>query len=857
MLERAQEVRLTPMMRQYLDAKAVHPGAILMFRMGDFFEMFFEDAVTAARELDLTLTSRDKEGAHGAIPMAGVPHHAVTQYIAKLVARGHTVVLCDQVEDPRQAKGLVRREITRIVTPGTIADLEALDPAAKSYLACVVPAGETLVVGMLDLLAGEVLLSECAPTELQDELGRMSVAEVLVEEGTTFALGLPTRVLKEPLADARAEALVRERLGPSEVWGLAAKSAAATRALARLILFAEGTQRKKLVHLSPPRIFRPQDTLVLDEVTRRNLELTRTELDGERQGSLLAHLDRTRTAQGARLLRQWLLFPLGDAPAIGLRLDSVEKLVRDPGLGAAVREELAQVRDVERLIGRLALGRATPRDLGAVRTTLCRLPELKRLLAMVDAPLGERWATGDSLHDLRELLARALVDDPPPTSTDGGIFRRGYRVELDALIALSKDGHGFLAELEERERRRTGIANLRVRYNKVFGYYIEVTRSNLKAVPADYVRKQTLTGAERFITPELKAFEERVLGADEERKAAEVLAFAELCEQVVAHLPRLREAGRLLAETDAIAALAEVAHRGRYVRPELRPEPVLELIDSRHPVIETLLPVGERFVPNDLRLAADGRQLMILTGPNMAGKSTVMRQAALITLLAHMGSFVPAKRAVVGLTDRIFTRVGAADNLGRGRSTFMVEMLQTAAILRQATRASLVLLDEIGRGTSTYDGLSIAWAVAEHLHDVVGCRTLFATHYHELTDLDRERPRIINARVAVHEEAGGIVFLRKLEDGRSGRSFGIEVAALARLPLAVVARARAVLRNLEADELDPQGRPRLAHPECAPRPAPVHEEVAARLRALDPARTTPLEALQLLYRLKEMIEGGS
>ncbi|MEL6545508.1 MAG: DNA mismatch repair protein MutS, partial [Myxococcota bacterium] len=754
--------KLTPMLRQFVDAKQECPeGAILLFRMGDFYETFFEDAQIAARELDITLTSRDK-GSADPIPMAGVPWHSIGGYIAKLVHRGYTVAICDQVEDPKAAKGIVRREITQIVTPGTVSDLEALDPQSSSYLAWLesVPEHNTWRIALLDLLAGEVLVTRAESSRVLDELRRAGVREAVCSaddaEQLPFdrkAVSLPVRAVREPAPEEGAKDALIDRFGEVAIDGLDVdETEAFLRPLHRLLCYAENTQRRTLAHLMPPRAYRLTDALVLDEATRRNLELTTTMRENKRHGSLLWHLDRCRTSMGSRRLAQWLLFPLRRQEDIDARLDTVERLKNDRTLRASVRESLDGVRDMERLVGRVAVHRATPKDLALLRDSLAQVPEMQSNLSALEGALGREWTGLDPAQDVREELGSALVEDPPTPTGDGGIFARGYREDLDELIALSTEGHDYLRDLELRERERTGIPNLKVRYNKVFGYYLEVTRAHLERVPEDFIRKQTLVNAERFITDELKSYESKVLGADERRKGREQELFETLVEYIGLHLSRLRAVARLIAQTDALASLAEVADEGRYVRPELVDAPVLELEASRHPVIERMMRPGERFVPNDARLDADGARLMIVTGPNMAGKSTVMRQVAICTILAHVGSFVPARRARVGVCDRVFTRVGASDDIGRGQSTFMVEMVETATILEHATRNSLVILDEIGRGTSTFDGVSIAWSVAEHLHDVIACRAMFATHYHELTDLAVERAGISNASIAVAEK---------------------------------------------------------------------------------------------------------
>ncbi len=865
------ERKLTPMLRQFVDAKEECPeGSILLFRMGDFYETFFEDAQIAAKELDITLTSRDK-GSPDPIPMAGVPWHSIAGYIAKLVQRGYTVAICDQVEDPKAAKGIVRREITQIVTPGTVSDLEALDPQSSSYLAWLEPVARTSEwrVALLDLLAGEILVTRADARRLLDELRRAGVREALCAHEHLEALPFDRKAVSVPVRGQRglpavdeARAMLLDRFGDDQIDGLPEEEARAfAPVLQRLLVYAENTQRRSLAHLMAPRAYRLCDALVLDEATRRNLELVATLREQKRHGSLLWHLDRCRTSMGSRRLAQWLLFPLRDRAQIDARLDTVERLKNDRTLRQALRETLEGVRDVERLVGRVAVHRATPKDLALLRDSLARVPDMRAGLAELDGTLGEQWRALDPVADVLGELQRALVEDPPTPTGEGGIFARGYRDDLDELIALSTEGHDYLRELELRERERTGIPNLKVRYNKVFGYYLEVTRAHLERVPPDFIRKQTLVNAERFITDELKSYEAKVLGADERRKGREQELFEALMEYVGLHLSRLRAVARLVAETDALASLAEVADEGRYVRPELVDAPVLELEQSRHPVIERMMPAGERFVPNDIALDADDARLMIVTGPNMAGKSTAMRQVALCAILAHLGSFVPARRARVGICDRVFTRVGASDDIGRGQSTFMVEMVETAAILEHATRHSLVILDEIGRGTSTFDGVSIAWSVAEHLHDEVGCRAMFATHYHELTDLAVERSCIVNASVAVAEKGDSIVFLRTLVPGAANRSYGIQVGELAGLPQTVVERAKEILSNLECGDYDECGVPSIAFSRKraaerasgqlplfgAPR-APSEVEVA--LSTLDPDAMTPRQALDALYALK-------
>ncbi|MEO0460365.1 MAG: DNA mismatch repair protein MutS [Myxococcota bacterium] len=865
--------KLTPMLRQFIDAKAQCPeGAILLFRMGDFYETFFDDAEIAARELDITLTSRDKSSAEP-IPMAGVPWHSVSGYITRLIERGYTVAICDQVEDPKAVKGIVRREITQLITPGTLSDLDALDPQSTSYLAWLEPGPEDdtdWTIALLDLLAGEVLCTRSPSGVVLDELRRAGAREVVVPRDAMEALPfdakqieLPVRRGPERSLDAPLSEVLMARLGSSSIEGVSSDEAVTYHhALYRLIEYAEGTQRRQLRHLMAARSYRINDTLVLDEATRRNLELTSTLRDSKRRGSLLWHLDRCRTSMGSRRMHQWLLFPLRERAAIESRLDAVESIKNKRSHRHAVRGALDGIRDIERLVGRLAVGRAHPGDLGALRDSLVRIPGLVEGVAAFGGTLGARWHELDAVDDIRTELETALVAEPPTATTDGEIFNTGYREDLDALIALSTEGHDFLRALELRERERTGIPTLKVRYNKVFGYYLEVSRAHLERVPEDYVRKQTLVNAERFISDELKDYETRVLGADESRKRREQELFEELVQALGGKLSRLRSLARAVAEIDALASLAEVADEGRYVRPELCDGPQLDVEGGRHPVLERMLPTGERFVPNDTRIDADRERLMIITGPNMAGKSTVMRQVALSAILAHVGSFVPASRARIGICDRIFTRVGASDDIGRGQSTFMVEMVEAATILKHATRHSLVILDEIGRGTSTFDGVSIAWSVAEYLHDQTQCRAMFATHYHELTDLELERPGIVNASVAVAEREGRIVFLRTLKPGAANRSYGIQVGELAGLPAVVVERAKEILANLESGEYDDRGLPALAfsRKEAAAKtqgqlalfaPARAPSEIENELAALTPDELSPRAALELVYSLHD------
>lgn len=890
--------RLTPMLQQYVAAKKAHPDAILMFRMGDFFELFFDDAKVASAELDITLTSRDKSARP--IPMAGVPHHAVEGYIAKLVARGYTVALCDQIEDAKLAQGLVRRDITRIITPGTVSDLEALEPSRSSYLACVTAAhdgGSSCCVAFLDLLAGELLVTAGSLAAVVDELRRLSAREVLADAttlpGLTQALrgdgaGAPAvRAMQEPV-ETSADEPAPERL-PQAPPGPVRQAAA--RAVQGVQAYAAATQRRPLQHLVAPRWYDLRDHLIMDEATRRSLELVATQTEGRSQGSLFAHLNRARTSGGSRLLRHWLLLPETDLERIATRADAVGAWSQHRDLRADLQQALAPIRDLERLAGRVALGRATPRDVMALSSSLQALPEVAAHMARGGArddrlrAQALSWKATDLLPALTHQLGRALVDEPPLSSSEGGIFRLGYDDALDTLITLATDSQAFISRFEAEERSATGINGLKVRYNRVFGYYIEVSRLAASQVPEHYVRRQTLSQAERFVTPELKAFEKDVLEADGKRRLLEAEHFQRLIAHLCEALPQIRALVRLVALADALAALGEVADKHRYVRPTLVEQSIVQLEAARHPVVEVMLPAGETFVPNDITLDTASRALMLVTGPNMAGKSTLMRQVALCAIMAQMGGFVPAASATLGICDRLYTRVGASDNLARGQSTFMVEMMETANILHHATSRSLVLLDEIGRGTSTFDGLSIAWAVAEHLHDVNGCRTLFATHYHELTDITASHPRAVAMQVTAQEIDGELVFLRQLKAGGADRSYGIEVARLARMPEPVLLRARALLRALEqGDAAGPQhpkglqkqptqqpamagagqGRPAgpqrrqmglfaaLAEdvPSALPAPplhTPDHEAVLAEVAGARVNDLTPMQALTLLH----------
>ena len=802
---------MSRMMQQYHDAKALHPGMLVLFRNGDFYELFEGDAELGAKVLGLTLTKRD-----GTIPMAGVPVHRLEHYLGLLLRAGHRVAVCEQMEEADPKKKIIHREVTRVVTPGTITEDGLLDPRAPNYLVAVAPGkGGAFGLAWADLTAGSFAAADVPAARLADEFARLAAAEVVYPEGAADAIlpvvgphlprtrsARPDWTFDPPTATAALKA--HFRVATLAGFGFADDQPCLAAAGA-LVVYLQETLRASLAHVRRLHPHRPEAFLTLDEVTRRSLELTRTLRDNQREGSLLSVMDRTVTPMGARMLHDNLLAPLTDLPAITARLDAVAEFLGDHALRGQVRDLLDKTGDLQRLTARVSTARAHPPDLAKIAVTLRLLPRLKAKLvgrkAALLAALEERL---ELCPDLRELLDRALNDEVPHVAKDGGVIRAGYSADLDELRKLTTEGKNWIARYQAQEVTRTNIASLKVGFNEVHGYYIEITNANAARVPPDYTRKQTLKNAERYITPALKEYEEKVLSAQERGLALELQLFVQLRDQVAAQTPRLLNAADVVAAIDVLAALAELAAARNYVRPVLVAAPVLDIRGGRHPVLDQILPPGT-VVPNDAAFGPDAGTFWLITGPNMSGKSTFIRQVALLTLMAHVGSFVPAKAATIGRTDRIFTRVGASDELSRGQSTFMVEMTEAANILNNATAHSLVILDEIGRGTSTYDGVSLAWAITEYLHDVVGARALFATHYHELARLAATLPRLRNYNVRVQELDKEIVFLHQIEPGSADKSYGIHVARLAGVPEAVLARAETILGTLETHSPLPAG----------------------------------------------------
>jgi len=849
---------VTPMMRQYNEAKREHPDALLFFRMGDFYEMFHDDAKVVAKELGLTLTSRDKANP---IPMAGVPVRAVDTYLQRLLERGHKVAICEQMEDPREAKGIVKRAVVRVVTPGTVTEDSVLDAKANNFLAGVFADGKNAGLAWVDVSTGTFRAEDVTLPRLVDEMARIDPAEILLPDSMSNERPDLVAALRElgggsvssrpDWAFDRHEALrtLTGHFGTKTLDGFGCGDLTlALSAAGALLQYLEETQKTGLDHIARIENVVEGSYLVLDRVTRKALEITEAMGDGSKKHTLLGVLDHTKTAMGARLLKGWLVTPLIDPDEIRARLDAVDELRQNDFLRRDLREVLARVYDLERISSKVATGRANGRDLVSLRQSGEVLPDVvRRLEDTYSVELSAPAAGIDTLDDLRELVAGAIHDEPPATIKDGGMIREGHSAELDELRNLRRDGKQWIADFQAREAERTGIATLKVGYNRVFGYYIEITHANRDRAPAEYHRKQTLKNAERYITPELKEYETKVLTADERAKDLELELFMAVRNQVAMHVGRIQATAEGVARIDALASLAEAAARHGYARPEVDDGNALEIVSGRHPVLEQTL-TEERFVPNDVRMEAEERRVLVITGPNMSGKSTYLRQTALIVLMAQCGSFVPAESARIGVADRIFSRVGASDDLSQGKSTFMVEMSETANILNNATDRSLLVLDEIGRGTSTYDGVAIAWAVTEHIAKEVGARTLFATHYHELTELASRVPGITNLNVAVSEWGEEVVFLRKIEEGGTDRSYGIHVARIAGVPKPVLTRARSILAHLEDSGRGPATPPAPGEQQLALFEAPPHP-VLDELRDLEPDDLSPIDALLKLRDL--------
>ncbi len=957
----------SPAMQRYLEVKAQHPQAILLFRMGDFYELFYEDAVTASKAVGLTLTSRDK-GSTNPIPMAGFPYHQLDSYLQKLVRAGFRAAICEQMEDPKLAKGLVKREVTRVVTPGTLTEDSLLDPRESNFLACVFPTKEACGLAWLEVSTGRFFTTDLTHEAVIDEIARIHPAECLVPEQAknNGVVQMLTRtsglfLSERPAWSFSADQCLRLLLEQFQTKTLAGfdidEQTPGVIAAGALLDYVRETQKSSLGHITRLEPYRRGTSLLIDEATRRSLELTQTLRDGQRAGSLLAVIDETVTPMGARLLAEWLSNPLTEPSKIERRLDAVEELHDDTMFCRDLRDQLREGYDLQRLTARVATGRCSPRDLSCLARTLALLPKLKaKLSGRKAALLADLEGRLDLCPEIRSDIEAALVDEPPLLTTDGGMMREGYHAQLDEWRDLARGGKDWIAKYQAEEIERTGIPNLKVGFNRVFGYYLECTAAQAEKVPVDYIRKQTLKNYERFITPQLKEYEEKVLRAEGQAVQLEQELFTALRERVAAQSARLRENAEVLAEIDVLAGLATLAISAGYCRPEITLDPLFDIREGRHPVLDRLKPTGE-FVPNDVRIGRSAERgvrsaespdrrtestlvpsppssgerarvrgpnsenapnlndgssnadsvdanvhslespphpnplppkaggegteraaaisapqpstlapqpsglIQLITGPNMAGKSTYIRQAALLTIMAQMGSFVPAKSARIGIADRIFARVGASDELGKGQSTFMVEMTETARILNAATKRSLVILDEIGRGTSTYDGISLAWSITEYLHDVIGCRTLFATHYHELTQLAETLKQCVNWNVAVKEEADDVIFLHKIVPGSADKSYGIHVAQLAGVPRTVLDRAKVILQTLESDHLDDTGKTKVPErPTKQKREqqrtlfAPEEHPVMDELRHLDVNNLTPLAALQELNRLKERLK---
>ncbi len=873
--------KVTPMIKQYLSIKEKYADSILFYRMGDFYEMFFEDAKTASRILEITLTSRNKKDEYP-IPMCGIPFRAAQNYIARLINNGCKVAICEQVEDPAASKGLVKRDVVRVITPGMILDDELLDEKSNNYILAIA-CDNAIGLSCLDISTGTFRVYESKDfLSVIDEALRISPSEILLPESIKNAplfFQINNALSEKSITflddkvfeyrKARERLIKQFKTVSLEGFGCE-KLKASVSAAGALIFYVLDTQKQQLDHITGIETYKLSNYLVVDDISCRNLELIKNIRTGSKPGTLINIIDRTITSMGGRLLKTWIRYPLIDIHKIKLRHDAVEEAKDNIQVRKRLRESLKSVYDLERLGSKISMGHSNARDLIALKQSIQSLPDICSALSLLQSELFKLTLNPDRLYELANLIDSSIREDAPLTINEGGIIKKGYNKELDDFINLSREGKGWLARLEATERDATGINSIKVRYNKVFGYYIEVPKTHSEIVPANYIRKQTLVNAERYITDELKTYEKKVLGAEERRSALEYEIFNGIREQVITNNKTIRHAAQFLARLDCLLNLAEIADQNDYNRPQINTDGRIIIEDGRHPVVEKMI-AGERFVPNSINIDNDENQIIIITGPNMAGKSTILRQVALIVLMAQMGSFVPAEKASISVTDRIFTRVGALDNLSSGQSTFMVEMEETANILNSANEQSLVIMDEIGRGTSTFDGLSIAWAVAEYLHDLnqKGVKTLFATHYHELTDLAQKKHRIKNYNIAVKEWNDEIIFLRKLVEGGTNRSYGIQVARLAGIPEHVIKRAKKILYNIENRENKLNGSsipPDRGQASIMDHDSPENKQlqlnlfrqpetfVIEKLQQLDISKTTPIEALNYLNELKEKLK---
>lgn len=876
---------LTPMMQQYMETKKEYPDCILFYRLGDFYEMFFDDAITASRELEITLTGKNC-GLEERAPMCGVPYHAVDGYLNRLVSKGYKVAICEQMEDPATAKGLVKRDVVRIVTPGTNLDTQSLDETKNNYIMCVVYIADRYGLSVADVTTGEYLVTELGDSEkLFDEIYKFMPSELICNEAF-YMSGMDLELLKEKLGitiysldawyfdDAICQRTLKEHFHVNVMEGLGlADYDCGVIAAGALLQYLLETQKRDLSHITKLSVYASGKYMLLDSSTRRNLELCETLREKQKRGSLLWVLDKTKTAMGARTLRKYIEQPLIDRKEIERRLNAVDELKNNAISREEIREYLSPIYDLERLVCKITYQSANPRDLIAFESSLSMLPHIKYILQEMKAPLlHEIYEHLDTLEELCDLIQSAIQDDPPLAMKEGGIIKDGYNEEVDRLRSAKSDGKEWLAKLEADEREKTGIKNLRIRYNKVFGYYLEVTNSFKNLVPDYYTRKQTLANAERYIIPELKELEDTILGAEDRLYALEYQLYCEVRDQIAREILRIQCTAHAIAQLDTFASMALVAERNQYVRPKINEKGVINIKDGRHPVVEKMIP-NDMFIANDTYLNDKKNRISIITGPNMAGKSTYMRQTALIVLMAQIGSFVPAASADIGLVDRIFTRVGASDDLASGQSTFMVEMTEVANILRNATNKSLLILDEIGRGTSTFDGLSIAWAVIEHISNskLLGAKTLFATHYHELTELEGKIDNVNNYCIAVKEKGDDIIFLRKIVKGGADKSYGIQVARLAGVPDSVIQRAKEIVEELIHADITERIKDIASHGHEQPKAKPKHydevdlaqmslfdtvkdDDVIDEIKSLDISNLTPIEALNTLYQLQNKLK---